>query len=90
MKVTKIDFAKASVHIEWKHNGCSYESMLYRHSDDYSWHWDPDTRALTPKMKNDLQVAMMAELAAKVNARAKTEKYLRNNHSVAVWFADRQ
>ena len=89
MKVTKIDFSKTSIHIEWNHSGYSYESMLYRHSDDYSWHWDPETRAMTPKMKNDLQTAIMAELAAKVNKRAKTEKYLRDNRSVSVWFADR-
>ena len=89
MRITKIEFSKTSILVEWLHEGYSHESMLYRHSSDYSWHWDPETRAMTPKMKNDLQVAMMSELAAKVNQRAMTEKHLRENKSMSVWFADR-
>lgn len=89
MKVTKIMFGRTHISITWELDGILHESMLYRHSGDYSWHLDPETRAMTPKVINDLQTAVMVQLIGKASARKKAETKPRHREKVSVWFADR-
>ena len=78
--VTKIRFSKHCISISGIYDGEGFEAMLYRHSD-HSWHPDPETRKLDPKLVRRLSSLVMRSLCQK---RKQRRKHRVNDR----WFAE--
>ena len=84
MKIEKLEFCDTNIYISWTHEGKGYETMLYRHSDDYSWHLDPETRAMDPGILQRLQNAVYRVIAKKPAVPEVKKKRKKGD----VWFAE--
>lgn len=70
MKLHKLILNDSHVYVSWTHENIYHETMWYCRSD-LSWHPDPETRKLDPKLVKRLSSLVMKTLCQKKKQRRK-------------------